>query len=554
MAKKLVRTRTTVSATPETKKLSYENAGNAFANLKKVAISNPHKKYSIRAPEWLKVRDCMDGEAAIKAKSEMYLPRPEGMSKEYSKSYDSYKERAHFPLIVPYALSGALGVIITKLPDFNLPPQLDYLKKEATKDGRSLQQLFIDILIENFQTGRVPIALDVIEELNEFRFVQYAAEDLINWKRSIGTTVKSIAVAVLKEEVASTPANMFQTTQSEMYKVMHLEEYTNEIGEEKNVFKVSIFGENGSDDFSREVVPLFMGKPLDEVPLFMSGSINNSFDVQPIPLIAVANCSVQIYRKEADLANSEFLSCNPTLVVTGAVADGNMPNVVGSSVMIVIPNELARVSYTRTDTAALTHVKEHIKDLYEEAIRHGVSILDSRKGVEAAEALRIRQATQSASLYSLYLSVLTSMVQGLKMMCKWGGYDPELVVADAPTSLTFGIPDSNLLKEIIAGFAETGVIPISIVHKYLVSSGLLEQTVSYEEYLSMVEENVALKEKLGIDKTKNVVDNGKNSSIPSSVTTDFGNIGDDGTGTPKPASVSKTPETSKIVGNTESNN
>jgi hypothetical protein len=188
--------------------------------------------------------------------------------------------------------------------------------------------------------------------------------------------------------------------------------------------------------------------------------------------------------------------------------------------MMVIPNELAQVFYTKTDTAALDHVSGHIKDLYEEAIRHGVAILDARKGVEAAEALRIRQATQSASIYSIYLSALNAITQGLKMMCKWYGSDPEKVRVDAPTSLTFGIPDSALVKELIAGFAESGVIPIEIVHKYLVSSGLLDQTVSLEDYLKMLIENKALKDKL-IDKeeknenntsTKSGNGNGENGS------------------------------------------
>jgi hypothetical protein len=491
-------------------------------------IALVHADYTIRKKEWTRIRDCMKGEDVIKSKRETYLPRPDGMAGRYSSAYNAYIERAHFPLICPYALSGALGVVITKLPEFNVPKELEYILKEATRDGKTLSQLFMDMVIEAFQTGRVPITVDVIPEKNEFRFVQYKAEDLTNWKSSIRDTVKSVAVAVLKEQSKENPFDIFATDQKDMYRVLHLERYTDpNDGVEKDIYKVSLFGENGENGFSREIVPMYLGKPLDEIPMFLAGSINNSFDIQPIPLISVANCSIQIYRKEADLANSEFLSCNPTLVVTGAMNDSNMPNVVGSSVMIVIPNEMARVFYTTTDTAALNHVKEHIKDLYEEAIRHGVSILDARKGVEAAEALRIRQATQSATLYSVYLSVLTAITSGLKMMCKWSGINPEEVKPDAPTSLTFGIPDSALIKELLLGFEQSGVIPIEIIHKYLVSSGLLEQTVSFEEYKTLLKENIKVKEMLGIDnKSKNKLDNSQqmmndagNGTTPKTVST-----------------------------------
>lgn len=465
------------------------------------SISTLHADYPLRLKEWTKVRDCMKGEEVIKSKNETYLPRPEGMKGAYASAYIPYKERAHFPLICSYALTGALGIIINKLPEFKVPKQLEYILTEATKDGRSLQQLFIDTIIEVFITGRVPIAIDIIEETNQFRFVQYKAEDLTNWKSSLHDTVKSVAIAVLKEQQED-PYNIFTTTGSDLYRVLHIEKYIDPYdGVEKDLFKISVFGENGEEgDFSHEIIPKYMGKVIDEIPLFMAGSINNSFNIQPIPMIAVANCSIQIYRKEADLANSEFLSCNPTLVVTGAVSDNNIPNVVGSSVMIVIPNEMARVAYTKTDTAALTHVKAHITDLYEEAIRHGVSVLDARKGVEAAEALRIRQETQSATLYSIYISVLNCIESGLKMMCKWANLDKEGVSVDGPSSLSIGIPDSALLKELISGFGESGVVPIEVVHRYMVSSGLLDQTINYEDYLKMLEENKELKKKLGLDK------------------------------------------------------
>ena len=483
---------------------------NSITNVSLEKVATPHKEYPLRLIEWTKIRDCMKGEEVIKSKGEKYLPRPEGMSGIYAKAYTAYKERAHFPLISSYALSGALGIIINKLPEFNVPRQLEYILKNTTKDGRDIRQLFVDIIIEIFSTGRVPITIDIIPETNEFRFVQYSAESLINWKSSIQDTVKSIVMAVIKETQEDSET-IFADTESDVYKVLHLEKFIDpNDGVEKDIFKISVFGELGHNGFTREIIPLYMGKHIDEIPIFMAGSINNSFNVQPIPLISVANCSIQIYRKEADLSNSEFLSCNPTLVVTGAVADENIPNVVGSSVMIVIPNEMARVFYTKTDTAALTHVKEHIKELYEEAIRHGISILDARKGVEAAEALRIRQETQSSTLYSVYMSAIHAIESGLKMMCKWANLNPDEVYADSPSTLSFGIPDASLLKELVAGFGESGVVPLEVVHRYMVSSGLLDQTINYEEYIEILAENKKLKSKLGLNKKD--VDNNINPS------------------------------------------
>jgi len=451
------------------------------------AIDTIHSDYVKVERMWTRIRDCMDGEDVIKDKKEKYLPRPAGMSGDYEGAYDNYIERAHFPLITSYALSGALGIVITKLPEFNVPKQLEYILKTATKDGKTIQQLFLDVVIEIFQTGRVPLLVDVLDDIHQFRFVQYKAEDFINWKTAVVGHEKNLILGVMKESKPLTN-DIFSHEVVELSRVLSIDE--------AGMYHTALYDGTTLEDDS-EIVPIFMGKTTSKIPLYLAGSINNSFDMQPIPLAPVANCSIQIYRKEADLANSEYLSCNPTLCIVGATNDGDLPNVVGSSVMIVLPNELARIFYTVTDTAALTHVKAHITDLYDEAIRHGVAILDARKGVEAAEALRIRQSTQSASIYSIFLAAMNAIKQGLEHMCDWAGYPKDQVVLDAPNSLTQGIPDSGLIKEMVEGFAG-GVIPLPVIHRYLIYSGLLDQTIGYDEYLAVLLENKAIKDKLGL--------------------------------------------------------
>lgn len=448
----------------------------------KGAYATEHPSYVAAKDNWTKIRDCVAGESKIKSKRETYLPRPEGMSGQYAAAYTSYIERAHFPLISAYALQGALGVIITKLPEFNVPPQLEYLKEKATKDGRTLRQLFIDMMIEVLQSGRCPLTIDIVPASNEFRFVQYKAEDLINWKTAISSEEEeqNIILGVIKEAVPNTD-DIFSHDTDDEYHVLYLDEDGN--------YAVTVFSDNGNlQPESKVKIPKLRGQTFNRIPLFVAGSINTRVDVQPAPLLSVANCSIQIYRKEADLANSEFLSCNPTLVLAGVSNDSNTPNVVGSSVMICLPDPAASAKYTKTDTAALQHVKNHIDSLYEEAIRHGVAILDSRKGVEAAEALRIRQATQSASIYSMYLSVMTAIQEGLQLMCEWGAYDKSKVILDAPSTLTQGVPDASVISEIVAGFGNN-VVPLSVIHKYLIGSGLLDQTIGYQDYLKLLDQD-----------------------------------------------------------------
>jgi len=457
-----------------------------FIKQRITASSDPtirHPEYIKVYPQWIKVRDCIEGEAQIKSKQETYLPRPAGMSGKYADAYDQYIERAHFPLICAYALSGSIGIIISKIPEFNMPKEMEYLLDNATKDGLSIRQLFLDTVTEIFTTGRCPLMVDLSEVTNQFKFIKYHAEALINWKSEVVGTENNLILAVFEEAVPEDD-DIFSHDTINIQRVLYIDEVGN--------FSVRVY-EEGAQLLDVPITPNYMGKVSNQIPVFIAGSINRSYDIQSIPLLATANCSIQIYRKEADLANSEFLSCNPTLIFTGVANDADLPNVVGSSVLISLPNEASRAFYTETDTAALQHVKDHIGDLYEEAIRHGVAILDTRKGVESAESLRIRQATQSATIYSIYLSAVSAIEEGLKYIAEQMGLDSSKVKVDVPTSLTSDIPDAAVIGKVIEGFG-ANVVPLNVIYRYMINSNLLDQTVSYDDYVISLRESYILKQ------------------------------------------------------------
>ena len=442
-------------------------------------VSTEHADYTKYKTDWVKVRDSIAGESVIKSKDETYLPRSAGMSGEYASAYEAYKERAHFPLVCAYALQGTLGVILNTQPEFKVPKKLEYILKRATNDGLTLNQLFLNMVSDVLQTGRVPLVVEIDQVANQFRFVKYDAEDFINWKTKINIkeATKELSLAVFKEPVDNA-SDEFDHGIKDGYTVLSI--LDNECIVRKYI--------QDRNNYESVTSLTYFGKPINKIPVFVAGSITNSIDVQPIPLLAVANASVQIYRKEADLSNAEYLSCNPTLVATGVVSEDEIPNIVGSSVLITLSDPTARVFYTTTDVAALDHVAKHIDSLYEEAIRHGVSLLESRKGVEAADALRIRQSVQAATIYSIYLSVLGAITDGLKLMCRWADLDEEEVEVDKPSTLTQDTPDSSLIKNLVEGYLAK-VIPLRIIYRYVHATGLIESNITYVEYMKLLEEH-----------------------------------------------------------------
>ena len=153
--------------------------------------------------------------------------------------------------------------------------------------------------------------------------------------------------------------------------------------------------------FNNAIQPSYKGKFLDYIPVVPYGSLNSRFNVDPGPLYSVASTALQIYMRNADLSQSEFMSCNPTLIFSG-VDPGETPQALGSTVSICLSDHQASANYTKTDTSALAHVLGHIGDLYEQAIYYGAQLLDSsKKAAESAETTRMKASSSSATLSSI---------------------------------------------------------------------------------------------------------------------------------------------------------
>ena len=228
--------------------------------------STEHPDYFRHKGDWDRIRDCMQSESVIKRHGEKYLPRPAGMTGDYADAYAPYVERAHFPQICSYALQGALGVIITKLPEFNVPKQLEYLKENATKEGDTIQQLFLDTIIEILQTGKCPLIIDIVPETNQFKFVRYSAESFSNWKEDTFGNQKSLILGVFKEDVPDSN-DMFSHDVSDGHRVLYIDQ--------DGKYTVRVY-EAGQYVEGSQTKPAYLGKTLDRLPLFLAGSINNS--------------------------------------------------------------------------------------------------------------------------------------------------------------------------------------------------------------------------------------------------------------------------------------
>jgi len=420
---------------------------------------------------WQMVRDTIAGESTVKSRKTRYLPMPAAMTIDSSRTpinladsdfgfptgqnqlnqqlilrqfnpnyhsnaaYQAYITRAQFPELPAFILRGLLGLTSNEAPTVQLPSSMEYLKQSATTTGLSLNEYYMHALSETLSTGRMASILEIDESTNQLVMAPFHAESIINWKteRQNNSAKKQPTMVILSEFMDTNP-NKINSELEIVYKILTLKDdiyYIKEVSQKEIEKDKTISSLEG-----KTINPQYQGTPFKKIPIQMFGPVTNSFQIQNSPLAAVASTALQIYMKYADLSNSEFMSCSPTLVITG-VDDEFSPKAVGSTVALILPNEQAKAYYTKTDTSALSHVLRHITDLYEQAVYAGAQLLDSsKKAAESAETTRLKQAASGATLSSVVRNVTNGVQAQLREIATMMGENPEEVIFSTITDFS----------------------------------------------------------------------------------------------------------------------
>lgn len=387
-----------------------------------------HSKYTTQSYKWQLVRDALEGETAIKAKNELYLPMPAAMlmaeavapstqgsfrsatSPDYHTNapYSAYKSRARFPELTDATLRGIIGLILRNPSAYVELPANDLLAN-ATKDGQSLSDFELYLDSEVMSLGRIGVLVDVVEETNSLKLVPYATENIINW-RTRGNDENIEIVSLLLED--TTPVSEIWETASTDKK--HILLIINDDG----LYEV---GHYTNGELVDSVVPTLRGKPMTKIPFVAIGTTDLTPDIDPAPLWPLANLSKNIYQVTADLRNAQFMSCNPMLTVSGITKE-QVPAAIGSSVALILEEYTSKAYYPKTDTSALEHVRMYIRDLQSEAIRMGANLLGAETTqAESGEAIRLRQSMSAATIASVVATVGKGLERALRFMAEWYG-------------------------------------------------------------------------------------------------------------------------------------
>jgi len=488
----------------------------------------PNAEYVKMAPKWALIKDCSEGE--VKAHADRWIVPPAGLFQKEIRDSEAISEstlgliapiaegsnwteaaktfafHGFAPQLVRYTEQGYMSLITEHDPVIEATTAMEYLKEDATKDSKSMTELYFNTILDVLKTGRSPILIDIGAD-GKLKFVKYSAVALIDWGTGrVGTDDSSLTYAVFKDlKINDEFEPIGGSTIQKYVEVIH---YHHLVG---GVYTVTTYETKGGvRNVSNTVTPKYMGRAIGFIPIVIIGSLDNTPDVDNIPLEGIASCVVGIYTLSCLLAHAERTSAVPTMYATGVDSD-EAPQTTGADVFVALADSQARMGYTTTDTSAMTHIKARMEDLYSQAQELGASLLGSKRGSsESGEALRLRQAAATASLKSVVHNVGLGMETLLLLVNKWmTGKDTSEEIRFVPNKefSTFALTANEQIAMVQAW--QSGAISHSTLLENFRAAGMLQpgSTVEDEQkILKAVEEQEGVKQstlrfRTGLSKT-----------------------------------------------------
>lgn len=469
-------------------------------------VQTRHPDYDDKEYEWRQMRDTIAGPSAIKRSGTLYLPMPSAMAvnpdttagtssnrgveigrgngsvqlenktpwAHNNKAYAAYVQRARFPDITATTKMGLLGIATKNKPFVEMPESLGHLVENATNTGMTMTELFKFLVDEVISVGRVTLLVDVDENSQPY-FVVQIAESFINWKNKAPGSRPSLAVFESKLYGENDESDMFSQDESEA----HLACFLNEEGQ--YVAQNYIDGAAVGD----VIEPSIQGNRLKYVPTVTINSTDCGNAVETSPLVGISDVAIAIYQKEADMANAEFVTCNPMLVFIG-IDKRDAPSVVGSNVAFTIPDPEGDAKYVEPNANCLEFVKSHIDSLLAEAATYGASLLGGSNNVsESTETTRMKQEASGASLKTIVDTVEKGIRNGIQIMLDWMQQSDQEFKFNASKEFSDLKLTSAEIRELVAAWLQKGISHQTFFEN-MQKAGYVNEDRSFEDEVQII--------------------------------------------------------------------
>ena len=391
-------------------------------------VNSSHPAYDEHLPSWLRLRDVLAGDEAIKRAGEKYVPRLDSQSDD---EFRAYVERGFFYNATSRTVSGYIGTIFRRDPVLQLPQKsapahtaLNSFINDVDLNGTTLDSYAKNIINEVVSLGRVGTLVDWIGEGEQRVYLSmYPAEAILNWREARIEGQVKLTLVVLSE---CAPAETRQDDPFVVEEIPQLRVLKLVPTAEGQTYQVEIWqlrpvkGRKKEKEWQlvQSITPLRMGKPLSSIPFVFHGAEHSRPDVVKSPIEDLAAANLQHYRLNTDYRHGMHFTALPTAFVTGF--DKTTQLRIGSTTAWVTDTLGATAHYLEFKGDGLSTFERALDRIERLLAVLGSRLLESQKRVsESAEALAIRQAGDSSIIAGIAASVTASMSDALRWVYWW---------------------------------------------------------------------------------------------------------------------------------------
>ena len=438
-------------------------------------VDSQHPEYSEYSELWEKCRDFNEGEEAVKKKGVKYLP---ALSGQTIGKYESYKSRAIFYSAAARTVSGLVGAVFRKSPRIKLPPQLEYLRKDANGLGTSLAEMGISIITEMMITGRTSLFTDQKTNGGNPYLAIYDAESLINW-----STEEDNEFIVLQEKILiSSEKDKFVLEEKESYRELTFDDEGNYI---VRLWTKPDSGEN-KEWVVKTITPTIQGRTTDRIPFTCISPSGLDFDLDKPPILDLVNVMEKHYQISADYANGLHVTALPTPYVAADIPTNDSGEMdvfnIGTDTAWVLP-EGSKAGYIEFTGQGLNPIKIALDKLENMLAALGARLIETTKVASVAETAEGVRAKENAAT-AILSQIITSAEEGLTRALRWAsevvGANPDEVSIKLNRDLVKSYLDANMLNALTKSLQE-GTISEETYYFNLEEGGLTSPNSTFED-------------------------------------------------------------------------
>ena len=446
------------------------------------------------------MRDCVEGEIAIKGKGETYLPK---LPKQNLISYNAYKDRPKFFDGTSRTAEGLHGHVFSKDPVQNgeISEAFKELLKNVDASGTAIDQFASNITWDAEQTAWGGILVDhtpVPEgtskaEANSRAYLKwYAAESVIRWKHSAVNGINKLVLVVLREDQeAQNPSDEFDTVVTEAYRVLSF----NAGGE--YIQRIFVKDDKAESGFTvgEPILVKIDGKALDVIPFFTCPGETPEKSM----LLGMAFENIGHYQKSADYENGLHYTGVPSPVAVNMEAP---KTVKGEAIEVTLgagefqffyggPGQNVDVKYLEFTGVGLGQLRYALNDSLDRMAKLGIQAIGAeKKGVETAEVAQIHRASENGVLGAFARSMSDKITQAVRLMAKWNNIkEAEADGWSYELNNDFDHKDiSTQILQIMHSARMSGEIPRSVWFAFLKKHGMLNEEIkTLDDFLRELE-------------------------------------------------------------------